>query len=44
MDQRLIDANDPTSFGGDIIKANEKKKQEDYYMPGDEEIERKGGS
>ena len=36
MDQRMINANDPTSFGGETIKAREKSAQ-DYYMPGDEE-------
>ena len=36
MDQRLIDAYDPTSFGGDIIKAKEDQKN-DMYMPGDED-------
>ena len=32
----MINANDPTSFGGETIKAREKSAQ-DYYMPGDEE-------
>ena len=42
MDQRMIDVNDPTSYGSDTIRAKEEthlKKKQDSYMPGDEDAD-----